>query len=90
MTKTELFQLICIGGLPAVLNIVRVLVAHSAWSCRVYFFPLTEEHFILAGVPLVTEVALLLTVAFWNGYIQVLDHNPYTIINCNGFQTIQL
>lgn len=45
----------------------------------VFFFPLTREHFNSVGVPLVTEGILSLALALWNGYRQVLDHNPHTI-----------
>lgn len=90
MTKTRWFQLLCARWLPAVLGFVKLFV-HSPWSRRVYFFfPLTREHFKSAGVPLATEVALLLTSALWHGYSKVLDHNSNTITNSNGSQTIQL
>lgn len=55
------------------------IVAHSPWSCRVFFFfPLTKGHFNSAGVLLVTEVALPLPWALRNGYSQVLGHSPHT------------
>lgn len=51
-----------------------------------FSFPLTREYFNSVGVPLVTEVALPLTLALWNGYSQVLDHNPHTITKVMVFK----
>lgn len=62
--QEELLLPVHVGELPAELGIVGVIVAHAPRVVEIFFFfSFNKRTFHFTGVPLVTEVALPLTLA---------------------------